>query len=408
MRFLGVTAGPDGGAALVVDGVLVAAVQERRFPGGATATLPRRATHWCLERAGGAAGLDGVAVVASRGRTGIAPIAAVTGGDPMVVPELFALAVYTLHVNEPDVSAVLVVDAAAGRALIARGDRPHLTILDEVHGAPLPALPDLATEACHRAGTRVLNLAGSAARDIAMTSWLRASGRFAAVHVPPAPHGCGAAVGAALAIAAQHGEGLRPVDHAYLGPSPDAVLDMPGLHRTRAPDVASAVAELLVAGRTVGWVQGAAEFATLPLGHRAVLARPDQAQLLGSTAPVVAAVPAERAGDWFRTGPSRADRCAGLGHPARTSRIPHLTGVLDDNGIAAVHAVGWREVPLLHETLCRFAARTGVPVLRATGLPDDPWSALARAEIDVVVVGDAVVERAATLPARHLALSVRA
>lgn len=104
------------------------------------------------------------------------------------------------------------------------------------------------------------------------------------VFVPPVPGNAGTAVGAAM-LAWHHGLQKPRGDadvHAYLGPRFDrqAVKDVLDNTKSRytLPTTEErkldAAVQLLLAGKIVGWFQGAAEFGPRALGNRSVLASP--------------------------------------------------------------------------------------------------------------------------------------
>jgi carbamoyltransferase len=104
------------------------------------------------------------------------------------------------------------------------------------------------------------------------------------LYIFPAAHDAGAALGAALLLATQHGEPLcGRIDHAYWGPafSDDAIfraLRLTGLAIKEVADIGLRAAELLCRGATVGWFQGRMEVGPRALGHRSILADPSQQQ----------------------------------------------------------------------------------------------------------------------------------
>lgn len=147
--------------------------------------------------------------------------------------------------------------------------------------ALLARLGDLVVECLaevrHRLGMADLCLGGSLFRQSSMTTRAKRAGLFDQVFVPVDPGDGGLAVGAAL-----HGLGAAPaVTSPFLGPAYSAeeikaVLANCKLHYTWESDeraVQSAV-EALMAGRMVGWFDGAMEWGPRALGARSILASP--------------------------------------------------------------------------------------------------------------------------------------
>jgi carbamoyltransferase len=104
--------------------------------------------------------------------------------------------------------------------------------------------------------------------------------------IPPAANDAGTALGAALVIWNQvlgHRDRVA-YPNAYLGPAFSAAecenaLRRSGMGFTRPANLARRVAELLAAGRTVGWFQGRMEFGPRALGHRSILADPSRGEM---------------------------------------------------------------------------------------------------------------------------------
>ena len=104
------------------------------------------------------------------------------------------------------------------------------------------------------------------------------------VFVPPAPGNAGTAVGAALLEWHQVRGNPRsePVSSVYIGPKPTGQQAKDVLDNSKARYSVSitedrrldSAIQLLLAGKIVGWVQGACEFGPRALGNRSVLASP--------------------------------------------------------------------------------------------------------------------------------------
>jgi carbamoyltransferase len=128
-----------------------------------------------------------------------------------------------------------------------------------------------------RVGLADLCLGGSLFRQSSMTTRAKQAGRFDRVFVPVDPGDGGLAVGAAL-----HGLGTAPaVTSAFLGPTYaaeeiKAVLANCKLHYSWESDEGGvqAAVEALMAGRMVGWFDGAMEWGPRALGARSILASP--------------------------------------------------------------------------------------------------------------------------------------
>lgn len=97
------------------------------------------------------------------------------------------------------------------------------------------------------------------------------------LHVPPAPHDAGVALGAAMIVAAQCGEAVQQVCTPALGPQYTSdqvrtVLRSVGVSYSEVDDVGAAAADEVLRGHVVGWFQGRAEVGPRALGQRSILA----------------------------------------------------------------------------------------------------------------------------------------
>ncbi len=132
-------------------------------------------------------------------------------------------------------------------------------------------------------GVEDLCLAGGVALNCKMNGELLRHSGAKRIFVQPAANDAGAALGAALYVAAGLGDDVRrPLEHVYYGPGFDngeikAALDGSGLDYQLAHDPATQAAEALEQGRIIAWFQGRMEFGARALGGRSILANPVQA-----------------------------------------------------------------------------------------------------------------------------------
>jgi carbamoyltransferase len=134
------------------------------------------------------------------------------------------------------------------------------------------------------AETGKLAFAGGGALNVKLNQRLVARGDVTELFVQPAAGDSGTALGAATYVAADRGEKLRRMQHAYLGPcfSTDeceaalrAMTDP--LAWARLDDAPRETAQLLAAGHPVAWFQGRMEFGPRALGARSILGCPSSA-----------------------------------------------------------------------------------------------------------------------------------
>lgn len=97
--------------------------------------------------------------------------------------------------------------------------------------------------------------------------------------VPPAPGDNGAALGAAAYAAAEGGDRIEAMKHAFYGPEfgnekIEHEIRKTGFMFSREPNICARVARLLADGKIVGWFQGRLEFGPHALGNRSILGNP--------------------------------------------------------------------------------------------------------------------------------------
>lgn len=175
----------------------------------------------------------------------------------------------------------------------------------------------------------------------------------------------------------------------------------------RDSDPASVAAQLLAAGKIIGWFQGGSELGARALGRRSILADPRMEETRDRLnrqikhrewfRPFAPAVCVEDAAAWFETPvPSPFMLFASK---VRTERRQAITGAVHVDGSARVQTVDERQDPVFHRLLKTFGQSTGVPVLLNTSFNDQepivetPADAIATfqsTELDALVIGSYV------------------
>jgi carbamoyltransferase len=294
-----------------------------------------------------------------------------------------------------------------------------------------------------------LCLAGGVALNCVANGKILRDGRFRDIWVQPAAGDAGGAVGAALA--AWHTEFGKPrvagcdrMQGAYLGPeySDEAIasqLDGAGARFDMLSDdaVIARTADALAAGKAVGWFQGRMEFGPRALGSRSILGdarSPTMQKQLNlkvkfreSFRPFAPAVLREDVAEWFDldcdspymllVAGVRADRRRQMSNEEQQlfgidklnivrSEIPAITHV---DYSARVQTVDRETNPRFHALLSAFKARTGCGVLVNTSFnvrgepivctPQEGFRCFMGTDIDVLVCGNAFLEKSAQDPA---------
>jgi carbamoyltransferase len=289
-------------------------------------------------------------------------------------------------------------------------------------------LLDLARWLHLQTGEPCLAMAGGVALNCVANSRIWREGPFDAVWVQPASGDSGTALGAAMRVARDLGDRVRPMPGADLGRSwgeeeLEAWLDTARLPYERPPDVAEAVAEVLADDGVVAWFQGASEYGPRALGRRSLLADPRSSANLERMndvkgreqfRPVAPMVLEDRAAELF-DGPLPSPYML-FTHRVREAWRQRIPAVVHVDGTARIQTVSAAREPLLAAMLGAFERRTGVPVvvntsLNTAGRPmvDDPRDALecfGSAPVDALALGPFLVRRPALAP--RLAPAVRA
>jgi carbamoyltransferase len=311
------------------------------------------------------------------------------------------------------------VDFAVFAPALARGGDgwgpDHADLAASVQRVVEDVLLDLARWLHAQTGERRLTMAGGVALNCVANARLLAEGPFDDIFVQPAAGDSGTALGAALQVAADHGEVARGLPTAALGRGwdDDALerwLLRAGVAYERVDDVAETVAETLAADGIVAWFQGRSEFGPRALGHRSLLADPRRIENLERLndvkgreqfRPVAPMVLEEDAPAIFSgRHPSPHMLFVHAVDEAWKDRIPAVVHV---DGTARVQTVSAADEPLVARMLSSFRERTGVPVvvntsLNTAGRPmvDDPRDALecfGSAPVDLLAIGPFVVRR---------------
>jgi carbamoyltransferase len=294
-------------------------------------------------------------------------------------------------------------------------DPAHADLACSVQRVLEEVLLDLVLWLHRRTSSGTLCLAGGVALNCVANTRLYRDSDFADIWVQPASGDAGTALGAALAVAAEHNEPLAPMPSASLGRgwSDDelaAILDAADVHYQRPADIAVAVADALAADEVVGWFHGRAEYGPRALGNRSLLADPRHAgnverlnNIKGREQfrPVAPMVLAECAAEIFSGGPIPSPYMLFV-HDVADRWRPRIPAVTHVDGTARIQTVDTGN-PVLHRMIDNFAARTGVPVVVNTSFntagrpmvdsPHDALECFGAAPIDVLAMGPYLIRR---------------
>jgi carbamoyltransferase len=219
--------------------------------------------------------------------------------------------------------------------------------------------------------------------------WHRVLGRPRAFQLEHAFWGCGAAADECRAAAARAGLELGEMEHNRL---------------------IEHVVDAICDGKVVGWFQDRMEFGARALGSRSLLADPRRADMRDMInlkikfrekfRPFAPSVLEEYVAEYFEVDePSPfMERVLPI-RPEMQALIPAVTHV---DGSGRLQTVSRRTSRLYWELIDRFRQRTGVPMLLNTSLnenepivrtPDEAVSCFQRTAMDMLVMGNLVIER---------------
>ena len=264
---------------------------------------------------------------------------------------------------------------------------------------------------------------GVALNGVANHRLLQESG-FERIFVPPAPGDAGCAMGAALYADRIHfgNPDQEFPDHPFWGPAVESAelarlaredrLPVEELERTV---LIERVAQDLVMGRIVGWMDGALELGPRALGNRSILAAPHAVAMRDRLnrdikhreefRPFAPVVPLEDADRFFELPPGgkRLARFMSGVFPVRPVWRERLGAITHVDGTARVQALDADMAPRLHALLKAYGRLSGIPVLLNTSfnLAGEPivnravegYLTFRRCGIDVLVAGQTRVTK---------------
>jgi carbamoyltransferase len=325
----------------------------------------------------------------------------------------------------------------------------HMDVAASIQAVLDEAMLRLTRSLAKQTGSRNLCLAGGVALNCVANGKVLRDGSFENIWIQPAAGDAGGAVGAALA--AHHIFKDRPrktngadgMSGSFLGPSfPQAEIERrmtaAGARFAVLPEdeMIEATAQALAAQKAVGWFQGRMEFGPRSLGARSILGDPRspamqknlnlKVKYRESFRPFAPAVLREDVSDWFELDSDspymlivadvRKDKHRAMSPDEQAlfgidklnvsrSEIPAVTHVDYSARIQTVHS---HTNPLFHKLLSRFKSLTGCPVLVNTSFnvrgepivctPEDAFRCFMGNELDILVVGNCVLQKDAQDP----------
>jgi len=314
------------------------------------------------------------------------------------------------------------VDPAVGKAAENGSPRPPIpqAIRKQLAASIQQACAKVATEIAERyrkqTGAKSLGLAGGLFLNPVVVSHVEKNTGFHDVFVQPAAGNEGTALGAAWFVR-HHMQGKprqAPAAQLALGPGYSSQEIKQVLDNCKAryrfhvskEQILEETIQLLVAGKIVGWFQGAAEFGPRALGNRSLLASPwapyvkenlnEYVKHREAFRPFAISVPSERAAEFFDCTPP-AHFMATLGF-AKPEAARLLDGFLLPGGRLRLHVVERAANPSLWRLLDRFGQFAPAPMLVNTSFnlfgeplvvsPHDAVRSYFCSGIDALIIGN--------------------
>lgn len=327
----------------------------------------------------------------------------------------------------PALESLLGPRRKPGEALTPR----HADIASSAQAIYEEAFLNLLTAVQRKTGLTNLALAGGCAMNSAANGKIVRATPFRRVYVPAAAGDAGGAIGAALTVWYRLG-GARifAMDHAYWGPAFDDGEMASALGESQAPLLSAGcrmqtagdddalcrrVARALADGQVVGWFQGRAEWGPRALGNRSILCDPRRADMKTilndkikrreSFRPFAPSILEEEASEWFEG----ADAVPFMTHvlPVKPGKRPLIPAVTHVDGTGRLQTVSQRTNPRFHRLIAAFRDITGVPMLLNTSFnenepivctPREALDCFLRTKMDLLVLGDTLIERGISPP----------
>jgi carbamoyltransferase len=290
------------------------------------------------------------------------------------------------------------------------------------------ALLYLVRDRFERCPSRNLAYAGGVALNAVANSRILRETGFERIFIQPAAGDNGLAIGCAYYgwLRVLEREQSRTNDTVYLGASYPAdrvrrAIAGAGdeISVEQCSDVTARTAELLAAGKVVGWYRRGAEFGARALGHRSILAHPGLPGLRDHIntnikyredfRPFAPSVIADEAARYFE--------CDGYDSPymilvfnVRPEYRDQLVNVVHQDGSSRLHTVTEQSEPRYFRLLQEFKALTGLPVLLNTSLnkrgmpivetPEKALSFFLDCALDAMVLDDMLITKSQSRPER--------
>ena len=302
----------------------------------------------------------------------------------------------------------------------------HRDIARSVQAMYEEAFFHLIKELQQKSGLTDIALSGGCAMNSVANGKIRRLTNFRRVYVQAAAGDAGGAIGAAYTVWHQMG-GARSfvMNYAYWGPAFErqellALIEAerPQISQencviadiTNEDELCRRVAAAIAEGKVVGWFQGRMEWGPRALGNRSILCDPRRADMKAllnakikrreSFRPFAPSVLEEEVSSWFEEDDAVPFMMQVFQiRPEQRQKIPAVTHV---DGSGRLQTVSRHTNPLYHKLIRTFEKMTTVPMVLNTSFnenepvvcqPKEALDCFLRTKMDMLVLGDTIVER---------------
>ena len=311
-------------------------------------------------------------------------------------------------------------------ANLAKQNKHYADIASSIQVVTEELLLKMVNHLHKQTGLKYLCMAGGVALNSVANGRILRETPFEEIYVQPAAGDGGGALGAALY--GYHSVCNKPrqpvMKHAYWGKEYsgqeiDDFLKSGGVRNKRIENedkLVERVVDALQQGKVIGWFQGRFEWGPRALGNRSILAdprNPDMKDIVNTKIkfrepfrPFAPSVLMDRAQDFFdlpdpeRHYPAQYMLYVVDVHGPMQDRLPAITHV---DGTARVQTVSKDVAPKYYRLIEQFGDASGVPVVLNTSFnlrgdpivntPEQAYSTFARSGIDMLVLGNHIVEK---------------
>jgi len=270
-----------------------------------------------------------------------------------------------------------------------------------------------------RTGLKNICIAGGVAQNSVANGKILENTTFEKLYIPPAGHDAGTAIGSALWLYNQilDKPRIEPMMHSYFGAQfsdedVEAYLKSESIAYTKYSDeeLNEKVTDCLLNAGVIGWFQGRAEFGPRALGHRSIICDPtrdDAKELINAKIkrrepfrPFAPSILKEHVAEYFE----KVDDVPFMEkvYQFKEDKKEKLKAVVHVDGSGRLQTVDKEISPKYYSLIERFYEKSGTPIMLNTSFnenepivntPAEAYACFARTSMDMVVMGNIVVER---------------